>query len=142
PSGINRPLGTPAAACPPRLSSLEPCASAAPSTQSPAAPSWQIPLPAPEMHAESPWFPLLSRLHAHFAPLDPLQKRPRQLPLAGMVFAMHRAEVKKLITQRIPLFVLVQNPLQRHGQLSQPRRLRPEILFFLAAPLASQVLVL
>src|ERR1035437_1179594 len=128
----------PAQAGPPPPSNSEPCASAAPSAQSPAGPSSQSPPPAPEMREESPRSALLFRFSAYLAPLDSLQKRPRQLPFAGVALAMYRAQVKKLVAQSIPFFLLRQNRLQRQRQLAQPRRLRPGTVLLLA----SQMLVL
>src|ERR1035437_6029613 len=83
------------------------------------------------MHAELPWSSLLFRLRAHVPSLDALQKGPRQLPFSGVALAVDRAQVEELVAQRIPLFLLGKNALQRQRQLAQPRSLRPAAAFAL-----------
>lgn len=68
---------------------------------------------------------------SHFAPLDALQKRPRQPSFSGMAFPMDRTQIQELVAQRVPLSLLRENALQRHGQLPQTRRLAPAALVFI-----------
>ena len=79
---------------------------------------------------------LLFRRRSHLAALDALQKHPRQLAFAGMAFAVHRAQVKELVHERVALALLRKYALQRYGKLTQPRRLRPGFLRFIANRMA------
>jgi hypothetical protein len=50
-----------------------------------------------------------------------------------MALAVNRTQIKELVAQRIPLFLLRQNARQRNGKLAQPGRLRPGAGFALIA---------
>jgi hypothetical protein len=75
----------------------------------------------------------LFRRCSHFPALDPLQKRPRQLALAGMALSVNRAQVKELVAERVPLSLPGKNVLQRNRQLAQPRSLGPAAFFTVLA---------
>ena len=68
---------------------------------------------------------------AHFAAFNPLEKRSRQFALTWVALAMNGAEVKELVAEGIPFFVLGKDVLQRDGKLTQAGRFGPGILFVL-----------
>ena len=62
---------------------------------------------------------------AHLAAFDAGKKCARQPRLAGMALAMHRAEIEKLIAERVALFLLSEDALQSERQFAQTRCFRP-----------------
>jgi hypothetical protein len=79
------------------------------------------------MHAELPRLKLLFSRSSHLAALNASQKLPRQLAFAGMILPVYRAEIEKLVAQRIPFALLREDIRKREGELAKSLRFGPDL---------------
>jgi hypothetical protein len=71
------------------------------------------------MREALPWLPRLLCGRADLAAFDAGEKQARQARLAGMAFAVHRAEIEELIAERVALFMLREDVLEREGEIAE-----------------------
>jgi hypothetical protein len=77
------------------------------------------------MRAKLPWLPRFLCRSADLAALNASEKQAREARLTGMVLAMHRTQIEKLIAQRIALFLLSEDVLQSECEFAETRRFWP-----------------